>query len=644
MQQQSREVLKDVTTALQLEQELQLSQAQHGVAVLDVYSSEWGNTKVLSETFRRLYTDAGDQTHLRFYSVECNSVLESLKFPEEQRNLQRPKNLELCRYTLPTFWEGILHGRRGKSKSYFLFYKEGKWRAFIEGVDTPKIVSYVRELCRIQKPAEECASNAELLKFWEHYFSAAESEVLFESFASAIQEHLAARRPLTEREERTLAEAVGAVDAKVSIQALEAWLGDHGTLARAFAQLFPRFTEGPEAAAAAGDAEHAPSSALEEAGAFANELETPKGLWAHGAAWRPELWRRVAATPLHAPANTSLVLLPGEEGEAAARGCLQHAKDIPTLHTYLADMGVAEADIQVMCHAAAEKIPSEVPAYGKLGLVLALADKDRGAELLGRQEGPFGHLAEGTLLSQHLPLAYTVIALCTSAAPADAELYYCSDSGTLASADGLKVGDTVVLPPFSRLRLNGAAEGGFTVKFVGLPQVIELPTAEAGGKTVVLSPWYAKFHVTEREENALTLTFAGNAEEESFRQSVRLYAERLEADEKKLPQAADIVDVLEHSLGYEQVPEPLSLTDPHLLDNAAAEHAPEHETPAAEHAPEHETPAAEHAPEHETPAAEHAPEHETPAAEHAPVHGDELSEGDVAKGASSDHHAAEAEL
>ncbi|ESL08815.1 hypothetical protein TRSC58_03476 [Trypanosoma rangeli SC58] len=618
MQQHSREVLKDVTTALQLERELQLSQAQHGVAVLDVYSSEWGNTKVLSESFRRLYTDAGDQMHLRFYSVECNSVLESLKFPEEQRNPQRPKNLELCRETLPTFWGSILLGRRGKSKSYFVFYKEGKRRAFIEGVDTPKIISCVRDLCRIQKPAKECTSNAELLKFWEHYFSAAESEVFFESFVSAVQDHVASKRPLAEKEKKTLAEAVGAVDGKVLIHALEAWIGDKETIESAFTHLFPVHKEVPEAPSTAfgggggGGARNMKHAAVDdwtEKNTFANALELPTGLRQQDAKWRPELWRRVAATPLHVPDNTRLLLLSCEEGESEAADCLQRANDIPTLHNYLADMGVADADIQVMCHAAAERISSTSLAYGKLGLVLMLSDRDSCEALLGRQEGLFEHLSEGTLMAQHLPLAYTVLSLCASEVPANAELYYCNDASTVPAAEGLKTGDTVVLPPFSRLCLDRAAEGVFTVKFLGLPQIIALPTEEAEGETVVLSPWYAKFHVTDREENAVTLTFAGNVDEESFRHSAQLYTERLLADDK-LPKPADIVYVLEHSLGYEQAPEPLSLTDPHLLDQAAAEHTPEHEVFATEHAADDK---------------------------------DELSEGDVAKLASNAFYDADAD-
>ncbi|EKF28448.1 hypothetical protein MOQ_007803 [Trypanosoma cruzi marinkellei] len=618
MQQHSREILKDITTALQLEQELQLSQAQHGVAVLDVYSSEWGNTRALSDAFRRLYTDAGDQIHLRFYSVECNSVLESLNFPAEQRNLQRPKNLELCRETLPTFWEGMLSGRRGKSKSFFIFYKEGKQRAFIEGVNTPKIVSYVKDLCRIQKPASECTSNAELLKFWEYHFSAAESEVFFESFVRAVQEHSAGKLSLTEKEERILAEAIGAKDSKVSVEALDKWMGENETIQGAFTKLFPFLMENgtPAAATAAADGknfvEGKPGSFVAEERVFGDEMELPKASWESFENFMPELWRRIAALPLHCPSNTRLVLLSCEKGEAEAKEYLQRANDVPTLNQYLTDMGLLAEDIQIMCSSAAEKISSQSLSYGKLALVLMLCDKDRCEELLGRPEALFDQLEDGTLLSQHFPLAYTVICLCTSEANADESFYYCNDANTVESADTLKEGDELVLPPFSRLCAKNAAEGAFTMKFLGIPHVIGLAATNPAGEGVVLTPWYAKFHVTGREENAITLTFAGNVEEEQFRQSVQLYTERVMAEEENLAKVAGIVNVIEHPLGYEQQPDPLSITDPHLVENDAP--------------------------------SEIAPHQEDVAELDAPDDGGEISEADVAKAGANDDQNGDEEL
>ncbi|RNF16564.1 hypothetical protein TcG_06281 [Trypanosoma cruzi] len=640
MQQHSREILKDVTTALQLEQELQLSQAQHGVAILDVYSSEWGNTRALSEAFRRLYMDAGDQIHLRFYSVECNSVLESLNFPAEQRNPQRPKNLELCRETLPTFWEGILSGRRGKSKSYFVFYKEGKQRAFIEGVNTPKIVSYVRDLCRIQKPASECTSKAELLKFWEYNFSAAESEVFFESFVRAVQEHSAAKRPLTEKEERILADAIGAVDSKVSVEALDKWIGEKETIQGAFTQLFPFLTENgaPAAATAAADGsnfvEGTPGSFAAGKSAFGDDMGLPKVFQESVENLMPELWRRIVALPLRCPSNTRLVLLSCEKGEEEAKEYLQRANDVPTLNRYLAEMGLAAEDIQIMCCSAAEKISSQSLSYGKLALVLMLCEKDRCEELLGRPEVFFDQLENGTLMSQHFPLAYTVICLCTSEANVDESFYYYNDASTVESADTLKEGDEVVLPPFSRLCAKTATEDAFTVKFLGIPQVIGLAATDPAGEGVVLTPWYAKFHVTGREENAITLTFAGNIEEEQFRQSVHLYTERAMAEEENIAKVAAVINVLEHALGYEQQPDPSSFTDPHLVErDASAEIAPDQVDSPAEIATD----------QVDSPA-EIAPDQVDSPAEIATDDGGEISEADVAKASANDDQNGEAEL
>lgn len=36
----SKDVVRNVTSAMQLQSELQLAQAQHGVAVLDIYNNE----------------------------------------------------------------------------------------------------------------------------------------------------------------------------------------------------------------------------------------------------------------------------------------------------------------------------------------------------------------------------------------------------------------------------------------------------------------------------------------------------------------------------------------------------------------------------------------------------------------------------
>ncbi|KAH8610282.1 hypothetical protein ERJ75_001115200 [Trypanosoma vivax] len=190
--QQSKEIVRDITSAVKLEQELQNSRTQHGVTVLDVYSSEWGQSKALSETFRRLYTYAGEQIYLRFLSVECNAVLDSLEQAEEHQAPCLAPGEQACPDALSAFWKGILEGRRGKSKSYFVFYKEGTMRTSIEGVNTPKIIKCVNYLCTPQTPAKERTSNEGLLDFWLRYFIAFESEVFWDSFLRPVLDRTSA--------------------------------------------------------------------------------------------------------------------------------------------------------------------------------------------------------------------------------------------------------------------------------------------------------------------------------------------------------------------------------------------------------------------------------------------------------------------
>ncbi|KAG5490193.1 hypothetical protein JKF63_00312 [Porcisia hertigi] len=186
--QANRDVVKNITTAAQLEGELQISEAQHGVAVLDVYNAEWGHCKALSDTFRRLFTDAGDVIHLRFFSVECNAVLESLNNLDEAK-AHRPqhKGMVFSKDTLASFWTEMLKGRQNHSKPFFAFYKEGKMRTKLEGIDTPKICRIVYDLCKPQNAASEYITNDDALNFWNLYFSPLESEVSVNDFVRAVQ-------------------------------------------------------------------------------------------------------------------------------------------------------------------------------------------------------------------------------------------------------------------------------------------------------------------------------------------------------------------------------------------------------------------------------------------------------------------------
>jgi hypothetical protein len=234
MQTQShKDVVKNITTASQLEGELQLSQAQHGVAVLDIYNAEWGHCKALSETFRRLSTDAGDMVHLRFFSVECNAVLESLHNPDEAKAPPRQKGMEFSPETLVSFWSKMLEQRQNHSKPYFAFYKEGKMRTHLEGIDTPKICRIVHDLCKQQNAAAEYITNQDVLRFWESNFSPLENEVRTSEFTHAMRALLGADAAGLSNDDMahvTAAVQGGDGGGIVSASSLQSFVGDSGTL------------------------------------------------------------------------------------------------------------------------------------------------------------------------------------------------------------------------------------------------------------------------------------------------------------------------------------------------------------------------------------------------------------------------------
>ncbi|KAG5464148.1 hypothetical protein LSCM1_00328 [Leishmania martiniquensis] len=238
-----KDVVKNITTASELESELQLSQAQHGVAVLDVYNAEWGHCKALSDTFRRLFTDSGDLVHLRFFAVECTAVLESLNDPEEAK-ARRPrlKGAEFSKDTLVDYWKAILEQRQNHSKPFFAFYKEGRMRAQLEGIDTPKICRIVHDLCKQQNAASEYVTNADVLNFWESNFSLSEHEVSVGEFAHAVRVLLgASAAELSEADLADIAtEVQSASGPTVTAADLQSFVGDSGQVREAILNILEK--------------------------------------------------------------------------------------------------------------------------------------------------------------------------------------------------------------------------------------------------------------------------------------------------------------------------------------------------------------------------------------------------------------------
>ncbi|KAG5464884.1 hypothetical protein LSCM4_00330 [Leishmania orientalis] len=266
-----KDVVKNITTASELESELQLSQAQHGVAVLDVYNAEWGHCKALSDTFRRLFTDSSDLVHLRFFSVECNAVLESLNDPEEvQARRPRQKGMEFSKDTLVSFWKEMLEQRQNHSKPFFAFYKEGKMRAQLEGIDTPKICRIVHDLCKQQNAASEYATNADVLQFWESHFSLTESAVSVSEFARAVRALLGgSAAELSDADLANItAEVQNASGPTVTVANLQSFVGDSGHVKDAILTVVAKKN-------AAATATQAPSPPPKDAGEKVPDEEPP---------------------------------------------------------------------------------------------------------------------------------------------------------------------------------------------------------------------------------------------------------------------------------------------------------------------------------------------------------------------------------
>nr|CCC95515.1 unnamed protein product [Trypanosoma congolense IL3000] len=476
-QQQSKtEIVHDVTNAVKLEQELQQVQEHHGVAVLDVYSSEWGFTKALSETFRRLHMDSCDGTYLRFFSVECNSVLETIDQTSERHKHMKDDEKKQFRETLSTFWKDILEGRRGKSKSFFVFFKEGTKRTSIEGVNTPKIISCVNELCRVQRPAKEFTGKTQLLNFWEYHFSQGESEVFWESFVRAALEHSEATRQLTTKENQTLADVIGVEGEKVSVQALDKWVADQ-TVEGALLTVFPFLSkdyEDPMASVAKKRLGLGESTGDDSTidGGFVNiltsncEVRTTK---------KPALWQQVLELQLRYPPTEHLVLMSHQHGAQEATEALAVMENLQTLNAYLTERNVTAENIHMMCHAAAEKGLSGSLSYAKLALLLVSCNDETLGRLIGVSENVVDKLLKGELIKEYPALAYTVICHCASEVPCEKSFYYCrSDASHVEQIEIAQEGNQVVLPPFTQLSTSGETEGAFKVEVRGIPQVIEL--------------------------------------------------------------------------------------------------------------------------------------------------------------------------
>lgn len=598
MQSQAKEVVKTITHASTLECELQVSQAQHGVAVLDIYNSEWSSSKALGETFRRLFTDAGDLIHLRFFAVECDTVLKNLENPSDAPIVQRPKGIEFRSDTLTAAWSPILQSRVGRSKPYFLFYKEGKLRGHIEGIDTPKICKMVQDLCKPRQHVSAYITNADALAFWERNFPPKDDEVSQKSFMDALQKEL--NVVMDEETREAVAQAISASDNLVSATGLQCWVGNDGTLANCVTAIVevlqeraksapptappsvppsspplvpspaPRklpanrplqFRDGAsggtpsicEVPTCSGDDEPhelAEPSAVEEAptagtgGASESPSATPHpqlevepdcqiftDRWITVTPEEMRVWSLIAKLPLPYPHSTSSLLIPCEEAEERAAALLHPEAPVPTLGSYLLKEGVTEADLNMMCLAANQKVGSDSLFYGKLSLVLMPSDADGTEGLLPTPTNFAEEVCDGTLLQKHAPVGFTVLCLCACEAYLDEVFYYIPCAGETKSILQLEENSEIAMSALTPLRANAPTEDQISCHIMGYPKVVELATTQVDGDTVVLSPWFSKLTVVSKTGTTVTLQFVEFILEDLFQDfTVDYVASTMEAE------------------------------------------------------------------------------------------------------------------
>jgi len=456
-----KDFVKDIKTASELEQQLLISYAQKGVCVLDVYSAEWGPCKAITETFRRLNMDAGDAVHLRFFTVECNAVLESLKNPQEHqaagRQHQRPKNTEAIKDALPEGWEPVLTAQRGKSRPLFVTYKEGKKMSAVEGVDTPAIRSIIKDLCTVKTPASEFITNPRAQELWDDQFNPEESEVGFEKFCKGLQVHCGYTVAFNEDEKKALLEAlgIGAKEAKdriVTADALQKWVGDDEgtTVAQLTKALLPGYEERAAAVAAEREAEEKRRREQEE-----QERKEREEREAEEQRQKEEQERNERASKLQAlkaaiAANLALVQLDDsaeatEEAVAASSDKIDNAAKAASSSERTAGSGAAP-EVAPNADEAARELPAEPPV------------------------GAWGAIKAAVPAADFLATAAARVACCSSSSVTEALSEEADDEGAAAFAAKILTADAAALQALVGAESLPEGFDGFRAKWATVPK------------------------------------------------------------------------------------------------------------------------------------------------------------------------------
>jgi hypothetical protein len=567
MANKQQDVVKDIRSAVRLEQELQVSYTQKGVVVVDVYSAEWGPCKAINETFRRLATDQLDGVPLRFISAECHSIIAAAKANDE-RNHQRPKNIEAVRETLPEAWLGVLEERAGLSKPYFVLYKEGKRISAIEGVNTPQIRAAVKDLCAVKVPASDSITNASLLDAWEENFPPTESEVQFEKFHKAMYGICALSEPLNDEEIKAVLEALHikpeSKDKVVLAENLQKWVGDEdgSTLTTAFHALLPDY----KARAAEAQAERAAEEqrAAEEKNAKEQESHAAEVAQAAAKAKAEKEANEKRLVELNSEISHLVDSANGPnarcvvdakkaidtEASIAQRGLIskldtgdsrsyshtisffsedeareksgQLAKafgDAGTFTSYLVSNGMETLEIENLRTATDNYFRSSgLLSAGKFAVLAASSTIEDCNKLFHVDVDLYEELCNNTLSTSKPALAKALYAVGATSVTDFEELHFVGPSSNITGFTHLEAGQEVVLNALSLLDdvPRPAADGDVTIVFRGIPRGVSLQKNSVRKLAQVASSWFLTFDVESNEDGKVVLNFKDNYSEDAL--------------------------------------------------------------------------------------------------------------------------------
>eukprot|EP00695_Tsukubamonas_globosa_P003551 TRINITY_DN693_c0_g1_i1.p1 TRINITY_DN693_c0_g1~~TRINITY_DN693_c0_g1_i1.p1 ORF type:complete len:160 (+),score=27.76 TRINITY_DN693_c0_g1_i1:64-543(+) len=119
------------------------------ILVVDVHATWCGPCKAIVPYFKKFFFDFGDK--IRFLVVEAEKVIKSA---ESEPGQDGPEGEDTSRQE----WLKVLREHAGKSQPVFLFYKGGRLRYQVVGVNIPVINKHMQQF-NVEISAEQAAKE-----------------------------------------------------------------------------------------------------------------------------------------------------------------------------------------------------------------------------------------------------------------------------------------------------------------------------------------------------------------------------------------------------------------------------------------------------------------------------------------------------